>query len=93
MADRLTLADPARVIPFESPKPVAPSPEIHAWRVVPEFGDWYGVCACQARSLPFALKADAARWACPRFLAEEEVALDAALYAQRVKDASLMFRG
>lgn len=62
---------------------------VHVAHVDREFGDLYGVCACGARSLPFALRVDAERWSCPYLAAVEEVAAAVGLYLQRVSDATL----
>lgn len=65
---------------------------IHAVSIVPEFGDFYGVCSCGARSLPIATPGLAATWKCPLAEAEWDVAIAARLYEQRVADAHLIER-
>jgi hypothetical protein len=62
------------------------SPELHARRVEPAFGDFYGVCSCGARSLPLVSHREAAQWECPREEAETTVHVADVLWRRRVAD-------
>lgn len=62
---------------------------MHCERVEAAFGDFYGVCACGARSLALVTAGDAYLWRCPRHDAEVECARNERRWLARNNDAQL----
>lgn len=71
------------------PLDLFPEIRVHCERVEPLFGDFYGVCACGARSLPCVTASDAFRWRCPIYDAQVESLRNDQMFQQRVSDATV----
>ena len=74
--------------PLTLPEAQAQLRAIHVTRVERHFGDWWGVCACGARSREMVLRSDAEHWQCPRLQVEEDLLFTRSEWHRRVADAS-----